>query len=128
MVPLARLSVKQATHQQLGGICIKREDRFSAFVSLGNQLPEGHEATHEEVTAFKLLLRKAGRLPVENRQKDAYWRLVMDGVHGKHVPGACGYGELDQGRAHVYWGCKVARGVCFRSCKSCWRPPPLVIC
>jgi hypothetical protein len=102
------------------------------------------------------VFRVAWALPWENRNKEVFWRLSVQGVAGAGGHGVCSASECPCGwrggldrssasarllRLHFFWGCPVAQavvqeissnvpGLASLSCADVWlaRPPSPVVC
>ena len=111
-VPLVGLSVGIATQLQLGPVYELRASRHAAFLSEALLLPTGGFPPAGELARFRLTLRQAWRLPVENCRKEPFWRLALDGLPGHQLAARpCPCGAPSCSRPHIFWDCPVARAV-----------------
>ena len=147
-VPLLALSVKAATLLQLSPSLDAVAARHTAFLSDALGVPDPPAAA---LLAFRAALRRLWQLRWENRHKEAFWRLALDGFAGFTMHAAirarggvvarcpCGAVMATGDRRHHFWDCPVA--VCLRdvvaeclgahgglACRHLWLalPPPAV--
>ena len=115
---LENFRVRHGTHMQLGEVQQLRLQRFAAFETLavgdsdnssGQAQPDG--------TATTQLLRRLWRLPWENKHKETFWRLALNGLPlaarmpSSEQPCSCGHSDPLPGRRHHFWECPVAASV-----------------
>lgn len=128
---LLDLKVKDATALQLG---TSREQRVKAHACFINETFDRGEhtvCTREEHTTLSSLFALCWSLIWENKQKEVFWRLAVDGVADGHrwssLSGqACACGVVGPRRGHFFWSCDVARAVVQEVHRCCPESPPLV--
>lgn len=122
VVSLARLSVRHACALQMGDSCEQRLHARKRFILQACARGEGSEVTEEEHLQLGKLLKLCWALVWENKQKDVFWRLTVDGFadgKGWAVERVCACGGLDPKRSHFLWDCPVAQAV-VRELRGCW--------
>ena len=122
-VPLSALTVRAATALQLGPLEAERRRRVDVFVSECST-QGGH--VHPDVRSLWVACvlraqRQLWRVRWDNRFKEVYWRLVLNGLatparlHVQQPCGVCGTQPGPAGRLidrlHHFWQCPVARAV-----------------
>ena len=115
-VPMAGLTVKQATMLQMADTFAARRAQHAAFITAATGLPAPEAAVHELQATLKRLWRK---VRWENHHKEAFWRLAVDGVPligNSHIrqpppPCVCGAPTSPSPRAHHFWACPIAQAV-----------------
>lgn len=138
---LAKFKVRHGTTMQLGELQTQRLQRFAAFEKLAAG-GGGSQTTQPDGTTTAQLLRRLWRLPWDNKHKEIFWRLALNGLpvaarmprDGK--PCGCGSGGPLPDRRHHFWDCPVAAAVVHSltaqlggqplSTTSIWlaKPPP----
>jgi len=92
-----------------------RADKYTTFLSLACQGMAARDLP-PTVEELRKLLCQLWEIPWENRRKEFFWRLCLDGVPTAarmHMLGdSCACGFVAPDRAHHYWDCPVAQGVC----------------
>ena len=113
-VPFTTLSVKEATAMQLAPLLVARAEKYTTFLTLACQGMTVRDVppTVEELVKLLSLL---WLIPWENRRKEFYWRLCLDGIPTAarmHMVGdSCACGVVAPDRGHHYWDCPVAKAV-----------------
>ena len=126
---------------QLGELQGQRLQRFAAFEALAAE-GGGSQPNQPDGTTTAQLLRRLWRLPWQNKHKETFWRLALNGLPvaarmpNSGQPCGCGSSEPLPGRLHHFWRCPVAVAVvrCLTaqlngqtlSTSSIWlaKPPP----
>ena len=115
-MPLTRLSVRAGTELQLVGCEAERHALHIAFITEACGVPAG-TLEGSDIAGFKALLQRCWKLRWENKEKEALWRLAVDGIPDGHRWGAaiaeqpCGCGGSPARRLHHFWECRVAKAV-----------------
>ena len=120
-VPLAQLSVRAGTALQMGPVAEKRAAAHTAFVAAALGMATA-EVPPSATGQLRDSMVRAWALPWENRHKEVWWRLAVQGVrgaggHGLAAAHACPCGGLaagscaEQAREHSFWSCPVAQAV-----------------
>ena len=112
-VSLSTLTVKAATHLQLGPVRTHRQQKFTEYVheALGSQ----RQRALPGIGCIRKAQRKVWALRWDNHHKEILWRLPLDGLctaarmHNAQDPCICG--ALMPGRAHHFYDCPVAAAV-----------------
>jgi hypothetical protein len=120
-VPVAHLTVKAATALQLGPLLAERREKHGVFVKAALGVPSVlHNAAEEAavtggVKCMATALRRLWKLRWDNKFKEIYWRLVLDGLptaQRMHMAGnKCMCGSVCPGCVHHFWECPVAKAV-----------------
>ena len=115
VVRLANASVRAFTLLQQQQRRAARAEKHAAFLQLVNTgllLPHGPPVGQLDLDR---LLVRLWRLPWDNRAKELFWRLTVDGkptLARMHAVGdSCACGAVAPGRLHHYWECPVAEAV-----------------
>lgn len=122
VVRLATASVRAFTLLQQQQRRAARAAKHAAFLQLVNTgllLPHGPPVGHLDLGR---LLVRLWRLPWDNKVKELFWRLTVDGkptLARMHAVGdSCACGAVAPGRLHHYWECPVAKAV-VRELRRC---------
>ena len=111
---IRRLSVKTATALQLRNLRVEQQARKRQFVVLALN-NSNSAATRDGVGSVTAAQRKLWKLRWDNRIKEVFWRVVLNGVPtAARMPGvqrACLCGACMPGYDHHYWHCPVAQAV-----------------
>ena len=119
-IPLSGYRVRQGTTMLTAARGQQRQQRWAAFVREALPAAAASDAQQEveqaAAVAFAALLRRCWRIPWDNKVKEVYWRLALDGLPlAARMPGSdlqpCGCGTDQPGRQHHYWACSVAQAV-----------------
>lgn len=111
---LTGLSVRMATALQLGGIMEARHAAHETYVRVATG---EEEVSPGAVASFVSTLGDAWQLKWENGQKEALWRLAVDGVNSVTSRTArswscpCCPAIAQEPRLHCFWHCPVAEAV-----------------
>ena len=115
---LKSLVVKTGTMLQLGAAMTQRRSAHSVYVAQALHLAPGAAVAPAFVQKLAATLRDAWRLKWENVEKEAFWRLAVDGVRGANTRVqpfkclcGCGAVEAAEARAHAFWDCPVATAI-----------------
>ena len=116
---LAKLQVKPGTLLQLPPIQAARQAAWRQYVSLALPPVSHPRWVASRIRVFPCLFPKLWDLKWENKQKEVFWRLAVDGVAGASsrttfscpcclVPQSASEGDA---RLHAFWSCPIAEGV-----------------
>jgi hypothetical protein len=128
-ITLRRLTVRDATDMQLGSLREKRGLCHRAYVCEALGLAPHVDPPGSVMTDFVQNFSRLWRVRWENRRKEAYWRLTVDGIplagnchiRGAAAPCTCeqyagGTAPPHSPRLHCFWLCPVAE--CVRTVLS----------
>lgn len=113
-VSVAGLTVKLATSLQLGPLRAERRERHVAFVqaAIGSN---GRAAVDAGYKQLLLTFSKCWKIVWDNKFKEVYWRLTMNGLPTAHrmrlASNACFCGCVCPGFEHHVWDCPMAQAV-----------------
>ena len=113
-IPVAKISVKQATYLQLDGAFAKLDDKHADFI---REAREQNSFTPEEKSHVVSTLKRMWGIKWEAEQKEAYWRLSVGGFpgfamhrnNGHRCP--CGVDDGRSDRAHHFASCVIANSL-----------------
>ena len=116
---LAKLQVKTGTLLQLPPIQAARKEAWRMYVSLALPPVSHPRWVAGRIRVFPCLFPKLWDLRWENRQKEIFWRLAVDGVAGAsgRTPFSCPCclgsqsAFVGDARLHAFWSCPIAEGV-----------------
>jgi hypothetical protein len=132
----ASLSVRSATVIQLAPSLFSQRSARLSFATCALTVPPLSPPSPPSVTVATANLESAmadlWRIPWDNRYKDTFWRLTVNGVramggHDISFPCACGWCPPPQiptplqamaMRAHCFWDCPVAQAVVSELCHA----------
>ena len=116
-IPLTSLTVKYGTELQMAGTEEARHAAHAAFITEACGMPAGSYPGDAAIAGFKSLLQRCWKLKWENKEKEALWRLAVNGIpdghrwEGRISEQPCGCGNSPAGRQHHFWECRVAQAV-----------------
>lgn len=136
-VLLTRLTVKDATALQLSHSRDERTRAHACFIHESYDDLQGGDALvladvqQERIKWLSSLFPVCWDLAWENKHKEIFWRLSVDGVADGHrwflKDQVCACGFLKPRRGHFFWGCPVAVAVVQAMHQAvCPNQPPLV--
>ena len=118
-VSLAHFRVRHGTEWQLGSLQQQRSaEKLQPFVrqaltgTPAGPLPTSQLAAGESQLAA--MFKRAWRLPCDNKVKETFWRLALNGLptaQRQRAQWPCGCGTPGPDRGHHCWTCPVARAV-----------------
>lgn len=130
LIHLIKLSVRDATALQLTGDRAVRVQDHAAFINEGNAREVGTVVSTEDHAALHVLFRRCWALQWDNKHKEIFWRLAVDGVaDGHHWQGlggrVCACGRGNPRRQHYFWSCPLAQAVVGEIRRCCPGQPVL---
>jgi hypothetical protein len=115
VILLSELSVRDATALQLGGSRDLRLLCHTAFLNEAMERVEGSPLIFHEYTGLMAVFSNCWDICWENKQKEIFWRVAVDGVQDGHrwenLPRGCACGVTNPRREHYFWSCPVAKAV-----------------
>ena len=116
IILLKRLTVKDATSLQLGASREERNNAHQLFISEAHDRRPGEGGRDEELVELRDILALCWAIDWENKNKEVFWRLCVDGVADGHrwhigVGQECMCGAKNPRRGHFFWECRVAQDV-----------------
>jgi hypothetical protein len=106
-VPLAALSVKEATAMQLQPVRASFETRHRDFAAAALGIASPAAVPAAAIAQVDKLKEDLWRLNWENEHKEAFWRASVNGL--PRFNAGCPCGALHADRQHVLWECPVAQ-------------------
>ena len=116
VVSLIHLCVKNATALQLADSRLGRVRAHKVFINEACDREVEHAVASEDLLHLGLMFKQCWALNWDNKFKDIFWRLAVDGVADGHrwaglTNTACVCGAADPRRRHFFWSCPVAQVV-----------------
>ena len=124
LILMVSLSVRDATLLQLIESQGRRTRAHESFIREAHERGEDVATTATELSTLIKLFSVCWALEWENKQKEIFWRLSVDGVADGHRwvgigSQACTCGAQSPRRGHFFWACEVARAVVKEMEKFC---------
>ena len=116
-IRLDKLRVRDATDLQLLHVSARRRTEHLAFIAEATETtstePDPTPTTTSDLRHLHHLFESCWALPWENANKEAFWRLSVNGIRDGHrVSGrVCGCRHGPPNRRHQFWECAVAKAV-----------------
>lgn len=129
VVPLVGLSVRDATSLQLGKSHDERRRAHAWFIHEAYERGGNVSTSDLEHMELSRLFVKCWAVGLENKFKEVFWRLTVDGVADGHrwesLSRQCACGVVEPRRKHYFWECPIARTM-VQVMQTCWPRMALV--
>ena len=127
---LKKLSVSDATLLQLNVSLETRRIAHASFIREAHDKSVDTSVTGAEHSKLEGLFSSCWSLKWENKQKEIFWRVTVDGVADGHRwvglgDRRCACGVGNPGREHFFWSCPVAQAV-VQTIRECCPGQPVL--
>lgn len=102
-----RATLLQAAKDNDQGVMAERHRQFVSEAFAGE--PQPAASTGSLLRSLRDRIGESWRLKWENKRKEAWWRLHLNGL--RQFPSACPCGAGTSTRQHIAWDCPVAQAV-----------------
>lgn len=128
---VSNLRVRDATALQLSASQGERVKAHACFIHEAYERGGDAVCSLEEHGVLNRLFVRCWGLCWENKKKEIFWRLAVDGVADGHrwinmSHNVCACGVVNPRRDHFFWGCPVAVAVVQELHKGCVGQPLLI--
>jgi hypothetical protein len=115
LMTLRTATVRALTQLQMQPVLLQRGDKHAAFLQAANLERPAHAGPAADMQQLQKLFAKLWKLPWDNKWKELFWRLTVDGratLARMHMVGAsCTCGVVAPDVRHHFWQCPVAQSV-----------------